>query len=650
MEYWQQIAKLHIVPKRNIFFRQENSFWKAEGKWIRFTLLIILLGVISYLITSVKPWKVGQGDSLQVNPSDNYVIIGTWWGFLISSIICSTLLLTWRRWSFSTFKINNSIDFTFKKTPSYYYWIILLLIVFLGAFLRWNLINSSLSWEEFEILGGDSEKIDSYNSVTSSDDWSSVLWDYPSPDKSPLLKAMVKLSHGTWSSMGEFTDPIFSEFAIRLPNFLASLASIFVIGILMKNWGFKNGGILASFLLAMHPWHIENGSLVTTDGILIFLIILTALFLTKSINDTSGRWRYWIIFSFTQLMISWLIPDGLIYAVGFFICGYILIKNKEDNISNRSFFLSRIFISHAISLMIFFPLYSPNIMQLNEWRIIPDYGIETFGNWIDSISMTIFGLPFNSIGEIIEPPIISNSLSNQFVIYPFITSTVILISIAAIAIGFMKTWLHREGAAKILIFTILLGALSILLSSTVTQSHHNNRFVSIMIIPSTILMSIGMIGTLKLIKNRRWVNVLIFLICISLCQSLNGNQRKLTLNRPHSTQKEIESYLKRRQDSGEVINILSYGFGGKLMKLYFPESSIINTSDELKAKIAEASTDNKKLLILFGYRYLNSTGEENTEAITILESSENFHKSREFNGLDPFSKYEVFRLINTKFK
>ena len=81
------------MPKRNIFFRQENSFWKAEGKWIRFTLLIILLGVISYLITSVKPWKVGRGDSLQVNPSDNYVIIGTWWGFLISSIICSTLLL-----------------------------------------------------------------------------------------------------------------------------------------------------------------------------------------------------------------------------------------------------------------------------------------------------------------------------------------------------------------------------------------------------------------------------------------------------------------------------------------------------------------------------------------------------------------------------
>ena len=86
------------------------------------------------------------------------------------------------------------------------------------------------------------------------------------------------------------------------------------------------------------------------------------------------------------------------------------------------------------------------------------------------------------------------------------------------------------------------------------------------------------------------------------------------------------------------------------MKLYFPESSIINTSDELKTKIAEANTNNKKLLILFGYRYLNSTGEENTEAITILESSENFHKSREFNGLDPFSKYEVFRLINTKFK
>ena len=222
------------MPKRNIFFRQENSFWKAEGKWTRLTLLIILLGVISYLITSVKPWELVQGDSLQASPSENYVIIGMWWGFLISSIICSTLLLTWRWWSFSTLKKKKSSDFAFKRTPSYYYWIILLLIVFFGAFLRWNLVNSSLSWEEFEILGGNSEKIDSYNSITSTDDWSSILWDYPSPDKSPLLETMVKLSHGTWSSMGEFTDPIFSEFAIRLPNFLASLASIFVIGILMK--------------------------------------------------------------------------------------------------------------------------------------------------------------------------------------------------------------------------------------------------------------------------------------------------------------------------------------------------------------------------------------------------------------------------------
>ena len=650
MEYWQQIAKLHIVPKRNIFFRQENSFWKAEGKWTRFTLLIILLGVISFLINSVKPWELIQGESPQTRSYNNQVITGIWYGLLFSSIICAALLFTWKKWSFANLKIKNTSDSISEKTTSYYYWITLILIVFFGAFLRWNLVNSSLSWEELKILGGNSENIDSYEAVTSTNDWSAILWDYPSPDKSHLLATMIKFSHGTWSSLGKFSKPDFSEFAIRLPNFLASLASIFFIGILMRNWGFKGGGILASFLLAMHPWHIEQGSLATTDGVLIFLIILNALFLTKSINDTKGRWRYWMAFSFNQLMISWLLPDGIIYAILFFICGYILIRNKEDIHSNYTFFLSRIFISHIISLMVFVPIFSPNIMQIKEWRITPDYGVETFGNLVDSVTMTIFGLPFNSIDEIIKPSVISNSLSNEFFTHPLITSATILISIGAITVGFIKIWLHREGAAKILIFIILLGTLSILLSSTIVQSHHHNRFVSIMITPITILMSIGMIGALHLFKHRKGINVIIFLIGISLCQSLNGNQRKLTLNRPHSPQKEIEAYLNRRQDSGEIIDIASYGFGGELMKLYFPKSSLIYNEDDLKNKIIEARTDNKKLLILFGYRHLNSIENENEKAITLLDSSGDFHKSREFFALDPFSKYEVFRLINSNLK
>ena len=72
---------------------------------------------------------------------------------------------------------------------------------------------------------------------------------------------------------------------------------------------------------------------------------------------------------------------------------------------------------------------------------------------------------------------------------------------------------------------------------------------------------------------------------------------------------------------------------------------VIRTSDELKEIIEKSKNQNQEVLVLFGYRYLNSKNSEKKDAIALLDSRTKFHMSREFIGLDPLSKYEIFRLL-----
>ena len=633
------------MPKRNIFVRQENSFWRAEGKWARFSLLIIFLVLLGFLGTAVKPWEIIQNSSIPDEHSNNHFSVGLWYGFLGSFIILLMLLITWKKWSLPKPKVKKVGEERAEKSRPSTYWILILLIVIFGGFLRWELISGSLSWEEYKTLGGSSERSTPIESLSFSENWTKILLDYPSSDKSHLLSAMLKVSHSTWSFFANAEKVKFSEFALRLPNFCASLFSILLVGILLKNWGFRGAGILCSVLLAMHPWHIERGILIGPDGILIFLILINILSITYAINDQTGKWLSWITFSIVQFLISYLIPQGIFIAIGFMICAIVLVIHKEANYSNRSFFINRIFASHALGLAALSPLLFTSIIQIIEWEKIPTYGHEYLGNTIDSISKTLWGIPFSTPQEMINLSTNTDSVGISFINNPIITSIVILTSIAAIVTGFIQTWLHKEGVAKILVTITMLGTLSILLSSIISQ-HPQHRFVSLMIIPILIFMSIGLIHSLTLFKNRYLLSSLVLLLLVGLQLTINSKQRKLTFNLPYSPQKEINKHVQQRKiNLNKPFEIVSYGFGGDLMKLYYPDLKVIRTSDKLKEIIKESKNQNQEVLVLFGYRYFNSKNPKNKDAIALLGSRTRFHMSRKFIGLDPMSEYEIFRLL-----
>ncbi|MEC7861944.1 MAG: glycosyltransferase family 39 protein [Verrucomicrobiota bacterium] len=274
------------MSNRNVFVRPDNSFWLARGKLIRFIILLATLCCVSFLYFSQKPWELANNYSNEEYHLDKDIITGLWYGFASSAFIGVLLIFSWKKWS----KHIHHKERTLNPSPeiehihSTVFWILLVLIVLLGGYLRWNLATGSLWWEEINSVKNATHEI-------SSNDWAKTLWLYQNKNESPPLTTAIKISQNIWQTGTKPNKFEIHELSIRTPTFIAGICSIFIIGLLVKRWGFSIGALGSALFLAMHPWHIRHGTEASIDGIIILLTLLGCLWMTYAINDNKKQWR-----------------------------------------------------------------------------------------------------------------------------------------------------------------------------------------------------------------------------------------------------------------------------------------------------------------------------------------------------------------------
>lgn len=621
------------MSNRNVFVRPENSFWYARGKLIRFIILLATLCCISFLYFAQKPWEL-EDNSNHLYSLSNDIINGLWYGFASSAFIGILLIFSWKKWSKIAQRKERNLSSSPEIEPihSSVFWILLLLIVFLGGYLRWNLATGSLWWEEINSLKTATHEI-------SPDDWGKTIWMYQEQNKCTPLAAAIKISRRIWQTKTKPDESEIHELSIRAPNFILSILSILIIGLLVKRWGFGIGSLCSAFFLAMNPWHIRNGTEVSSTGIIIFLILLGSLWLTYAINDNKERWKYWILFGINQLMFAWTIPEGIFYAIGFTLCGILLILSQNTNFSFRSTSVSKLVAANAMACMVYLPLFMPNIMQALRWEPMENPHSSIIPNFSNSFGHLLFGMDISQSES--ELPSVANELEQS----PFICSAILLTTFFSLSFGIIRTWINRRGAAKILIVIVIIGLVSVLIDGIAdTYPHHN--FIALSLVPSVIALGIGFSGILYAVKSKYSLNFLISIVGICFYLYIAREPRNNTQTLPFAPYKDVAEHLKKRAERGEKMHIVSYGFGGKMMKIYYPNCTYAKNKEELLVEIDNSKKNQKQLTIILGYFEINRKHPEHQDGIPLIKSKEKFHKSREFSGLDPLFKFEIIRAIN----
>jgi hypothetical protein len=623
------------VSNRNVFVRPENSFWYARGKLIRFIILLATLCCISFLYFSQKPWELDNNHSNELYSLNNDITAGLWYGFASSAFIGITLIFSWKKWAQKT----HHKERTLSPSPEIehirptVFWVLLLLIILLGGHLRWNLATGSLWWEEINSVKNATHE-------TSSNEWEKTLWMYQKQNECPPLAAAIKTSQSIWPSNNQSNESKIDELSIRAPIFILSILSILIIGLLVKLWGFSTGALGSALFLAMHPWHIRHGTEVGNVGIIIFLTLLGSLWLTYAINDNKERWRYWVLFGVNQLMFAWTIPEGIFYAIGFSLCGIVLILSQNTNLSCRSLSIGRLIAVNAMACMIYLPIFMPNIIQMSRWEPLENPHSSILPNFSNSIGQLLFGMDINQSES--NLPSIAKELKRN----PVIASTILLTTFFGLALGIIRTWMNRKGAAKILITIIILGFMSILINR-ITDTYPNHHFITLSLVPLAIVLGIGFSGILHARQSKYSFNFLISILVTGLYLYIAREPRNRTQTLPFAPYKDVAQHLKQRSERGEKMHVVCYGFGGDMMKFYYPNCTYAKNKEELLLEIDKSKKNQKKLTIILGYFEINNQHPEHQDGLTIIESKEKFHKSREFFGLEPLFKFEVIRAINS---
>ena len=328
------------MQAESLFLRPEDSFWRAPLKGLRFTVLAAVLFGLGWVLFADKPWAVSAAAAERAAAGEkpllaHHISRGLWYGFLGCASAGLFLLATWKRWCRKLPAPSRTVSLQAERLPAGIFWMLTLAAVVLGGWVRWNLANRSLWWDEIwsvkhaslGYLKADGEPETSELRFIKRD-WATTLWNYRKPTNHPAVSSTSRISQGFWRRFSGSEQHEFNELAVRAPTFLAGLASILCIALLVRRWGFATGAVVAAFFLAMHPWHMRYGTEARAYSFAVLWTILGCLWLTYAMSEQRSRWRPWLLFGLNQLLITWSLPNGVFYAAAFAVIGVLVIWHQ----------------------------------------------------------------------------------------------------------------------------------------------------------------------------------------------------------------------------------------------------------------------------------------------------------------------------------
>lgn len=338
---------------------------RAPGRAVRAARWCLLAAagvVLAALWLSPKPWELPGGAGLFAKrPHGATLALSLWWAGALNAFGCCALAATAGLWA----RPLPAVEPRRAARPPRGFLPLLVLAALVAGALRWPLAHSGLwhdeAWSVRHVIAGDVR--------VAGDDpgalrvrvtrWSDVLWNYRKPVNHPLYSASARLSLGGWQRIAGRAPPAFDEFALRLPAWLAALASVVAIGRLLGDWGLPRAGVAAAWLLAIHPWHVRYGADGRGYSFVVLFCLLALFALGRALRG--GRWRSWLAYVAAVLALGWTHSFGayLVLSLAAAAVAAALTGPRDLRLARAA----RVIAVHALAAMCVLQVIAPNLVQ-----------------------------------------------------------------------------------------------------------------------------------------------------------------------------------------------------------------------------------------------------------------------------------------------
>jgi hypothetical protein len=404
------------------------------------------------------------------------------------------------------------------------------------------------------------------------------------------------------------------------------VASLAAWACLLRALGFGGAGVLAAWLLALHPWHTRFVPELRGYAFVFLFLALAGLAAVRVLQ--SGTWRRWAALGAAQFLLfySWpaMVPTLVLLNLG--LCGGIVAMRE-----NRGPQLARWLVTGLVSGMIALQLYLPCVGQLLHH--LDDWDAKGLGAiWLKNVGARLLsGMPWAQPGS---------AFPELADFGPWLAGPVIILGVAVLLGGVVRCWTAGPQSRWMVVVLLVPGPL--MYGMALWKDTHLFEWYMVFLVPGLVaLAAVGIQGFAARISQPagRIAVIAVFVLGFAV---VTHPARAALMARP--VQGLRESVLQTRPAldprdprNAEIITITILA----TPEVYDPNVRRVKSAEEFLAVLQEADARGLPVFVNHGYR--NMLAGTHPEIGQWLARSDCFVLDRYFPGQEPMFDREILR-------
>ena len=457
--------------------------------------------------------------------------------------------------------------------------------------------------------------------------WRDTLWNYRQPTNHVAYSVSARASLGAWRAATGAAPEAFDELALRAPAWLAAVASVFLLGLFVRELGFATAAPVAGFLLAVHPWHVRFGADGRGYSFVVLLAIAGAFLLRRALRD--DRWRHWLGYGASQAALLWTIPIAAYVPLALAAAGAAAVAFGPGPARARRLRLSHLVVANVLAATVWLQLMAPNLVQARHFERL--LGEPASFDWRFVRKLFVFAatglhVRMPALPDVSFPTLVT--LAERWPAFPWLVYGGLPLLLAA---GAVRVW-RRGGAPERAVVAALAAAPALLVAHRAVDGFFAYpRFAIYALVPVVSLLAIGLEGGLAAaLGSRRRLVLPAALAAVAAYALVLAPELFVLLRLPHAPSREVVEFL-AAEGAGAPAGV---GLGGDVARVYDPWLEPLEdpTPESLRAFCARAGRGGRPGVVFYAYRALNH--KRFPEAFALLDDPAAFAPLARFDGIE----------------
>ena len=386
--------------------RTAVHFWRQSHPTLRWRLV---LGVAAsafaiWLLMAPKPWVVTSQIHGKMDTRD-YVQIYGWIAGAINLVLLGMLATICPWWTgrrhLSTL---NSQRSTLNSPTPRWFWplvVVAMAITVLYSLPRMN--HGFWDDEEFNVRTALYGKFKLNKKTGETEfkrfDWLETVYGYSTPNNHTLFSIASRLCEDAWNSLVSPRGFPLVEWPFRVPAMVFGVLAVAAMAWLLKEFGLPGAGVVAAFLLSIHPWNIRYASEARGYSLVIFLVPVLFVFWRRAMM--TGQWKWWGALAATEFSLVYCNPGAMFVLVVLNLTTLALIATGRGGAQPRITQAGRWFCVNVLAAILAFQLMLPLYPQAKQYfDFVSSQGFVSGWSWVrNTICFMIGGAPWTKSDE-----------------------------------------------------------------------------------------------------------------------------------------------------------------------------------------------------------------------------------------------------------